>query len=253
MCPLFQVKRNLTPFPVLAAVAIGTAMAAEDPVHQSEEASWGRLSRIVRPDYPPGAAARGETGIVEIRGKIRPDGYLDDIELLPNTPASSIFADALKDLVREWRFVPATGNDCQPILTRVKATISFEIDNGTPRIFVTHQPLERSSAVRPDAPQHFRPLKRVQPQYPMWALNRGIVADVYARVVVDRSGKVTEVTSRAYSPQRGVRENGLKVFATEAEEALSQWKFREVPEGERAPWIGCWTIQFRIRDSGAWD
>jgi len=215
------------------------------PIHHQEAETWGRLTQIVRPDYPPEAVKRGQTGTVDIRGIVRPDGFLDDIVLTGDSAASSIFVDALQGLVRDWRFVTPVGNDCQPLAKSVGARVSFEIDNGTPRIFVTHQTPEAAFLAKQPAPAHFRPTRRIQPTYPYKLLQHGVVADVYARIVVDRSGRVSDVTSRAYTRQK-VTEARLRPFTDEVDESLSQWIYPPVPEDSRAPWIGCYTLRFRI-------
>jgi outer membrane biosynthesis protein TonB len=228
---------------LLAALLTPVALlAAEPPVHHPEQEEWGRLERVVRPDYPWLAVQRRQSGKVEIRGRVRPDSFLDDIQLIPDSPASSIFVDALQEPVKGWRFIPAHDNDCQPVPAPVRAEVSFEIDDGTPRIFVTHKPAEKARPAKP-APEYYKPLKRIAPAYPVEPLRRNIIADVYARVVVDRSGKVTDVKSRAYS-RRDVGERALEPFTREADATLSRWEFPPVPEGAQAPWVGCFRVYF---------
>ena len=226
----------------LLALAAGGALAADDdPVDLTEFESRGRLTRIVRPDYPPEALARGQTGVVEIEGVVDVTGTLDKPMYRPDKPESEVFVAALKKVLRNWWFVTPLDKECQPSAKPVKVEVSFEIDNGTPRIFVTHN----ASPLRgkpPDA--HFNRLSGPTADFPtnMWKL--GIPGDVYTKIVVDRSGQVVDVRSRTYTPRTAI---DVSSFTTAVDEAVRQWKFPEVPPDAKAPWAGCYKFQFRFK------
>jgi hypothetical protein len=73
---------------------------------------------------------------------------------------------------------------------------------------------------------------------------RNLIATVYARIRVEADGSVSEVRSKSFSrPARP--DDALAPFSLEVTNTLKEWKFPPVPEGEKAPWFGCYTIQFR--------
>jgi hypothetical protein len=224
----------------IAASWAACALAEEPPIHFDNAENFGRLKRIVQPEYPPEAVSRGQAGVVDLVGVVRSDGFIKEFEFLPDKAESAIFVEALRPVVGDWIFVVPVGNDCQPSPKPITVRVSFEIDNGTPRIFVEHQPLRKTTG---PTPTHYRPTKRINPRYPYDMLTRGIMADVYARIVVNRDGLVMEVSSKAYPP----RQDDLSSFTTAAEKSLSKWEFPKVEDGYAAPWIGCYTISFRIR------
>jgi outer membrane biosynthesis protein TonB len=227
------------------AALIGSAAAADDaPIDLSGTGVRGRLARIVKPEYPPDALARGLTGTVALEGVIRPDGFVEEFKYVPDKAESRVFVDALEKVTRNWIFHVPLDYECQPRAEPARVTVSFEIDNGTPRIFVEHASQAKGPAV-PVQP-YFRPTRRTQPEYPYYQLKIGLMANTYTRIVVDRDGNVTSVKARSYSPHRDAGE--LAAFDRSAERALATWKFPAVPEDAKAPWIGCYQINFRIRD-----
>jgi TonB family protein len=227
---------------VAAALLPLAATADEGPADLSARGEWGRLWRIVRPEYPPEALARGQVGTVHLEGTVRADGFIDDYVYRPDRPESEIFVVALKKVTRDWVFVPPMEADCTLSRKPASVDVSFEIDAGTPRIFVTHQ---RTLQPRPTLP-YMKPTYRVQPEYPYRPLRSVVMADVFSRVVVDRSGKVVNVRAHAYTPQK-VDPDFLESFTTNAESALYHWEFPPVPEGSEAPWTACYHFRYRIR------
>jgi protein TonB len=65
------------------------------------------LSRPV-PVYPPMARRLGASGAVVVRGIVRRDGSIDEVEVIKNQPYG--LGEAARDAVRRWRFRPATYN-----------------------------------------------------------------------------------------------------------------------------------------------
>ena len=231
----------------MLVMAGGVAIAGDDkPVDLNDQPMHGRLARIVKPDYPEEALARGQTGVVVLEGKLDPEGFAEDLKYLPDKPESAIFVDALKKVAADWIFVVSTDGDCQPIAAPMRTEVSFEIDDGKPRIFVTHAPAPKTTTVRKNAPTaHYRPTRRIPPEYPRVMLNAGIRANTYSKVTVDRDGNVTDVKAMSYAPRRRALE--LVPFDRAVQRALSEWKFPPVPAEEKAPWMGCYQVNFRLR------
>jgi hypothetical protein len=80
----------------LSATAVAFAQEPAEPVHLDGNAKWGRLNRIVKPDYPFDARKQRKTGSVDISGVVQANGLLDDITLTPDRPESAIFVPTLQ-------------------------------------------------------------------------------------------------------------------------------------------------------------
>ncbi|MBK5260825.1 MAG: TonB family protein, partial [Thermoanaerobaculia bacterium] len=63
------------------------------------------IDRVV-PRYPQMARRMGTSGSVVIRGIVRRDGRIDDVEVIKDLPNG--LGDAAREAVRKWRFRPAT-------------------------------------------------------------------------------------------------------------------------------------------------
>src|SRR6185295_15121622 len=63
------------------------------------------VDRVV-PRYPMAARAAGAGGRVVIRGIVRRDGTIDNVEILKDLPYG--LGEAARDAVEQWRFRPAT-------------------------------------------------------------------------------------------------------------------------------------------------
>jgi TonB family protein len=81
------------------------------------------LERVV-PRYPPMARRAGIAGPVVIRGIVRRDGTIDDVEIIRDLPYG--LGEAAKDAVEEWRFRPATFRG-EPIDVYYTVTVNFRL------------------------------------------------------------------------------------------------------------------------------
>lgn len=232
----------------LTTLAAAFAMADDvPPVNLNDQQVQGRLVRIVQPEYPAEALARGQTGVVVLEGRLDPEGFAEDLKYLPDKPESAIFVDALKKVAADWMFVVSTDSDCQPTAAPMRTEVSFEIDGGKPRIFVTHAPAPKTSTALKivTSTTHYRPTRRIQPEYPRAMVNSGIAANTYSKLTVDRDGNVIDVKAVSYSPRRRAME--LIPFDRSVQRAMIEWKFPPVPPEAKAPWIGCYQVNFRLR------
>jgi TonB family protein len=81
------------------------------------------VDRVV-PRYPMGARAAGVEGPVVIRGIVRRDGTIDNVEVIKDLPYG--LGEAAREAVSRWRFRPATvGGD--PIDVYYTVTVNFRL------------------------------------------------------------------------------------------------------------------------------
>jgi TonB family protein len=81
------------------------------------------IDRVV-PRYPVTARAAGVGGAVVIRGIVRRDGRIDDVEIIRDLPYG--LGEAARDAVEQWRFHPATFRG-EPIDVYYTVTVNFRM------------------------------------------------------------------------------------------------------------------------------
>jgi len=81
------------------------------------------LDRVI-PRYPPMARRMGLQGAVVVRGIVRRDGTIDNVEVIKDLPQG--LGDAAADAVRRWRFRPATYRG-EPIDVYYTVTVNFRL------------------------------------------------------------------------------------------------------------------------------
>lgn len=81
------------------------------------------LDRVI-PRYPPVARRAGIQGPVVVRGIVRRDGTIDNVEVIKDLPYG--LGDAAADAVRRWRFRPATYRG-DPIDVYYTVTVNFRL------------------------------------------------------------------------------------------------------------------------------
>ena len=81
------------------------------------------LDRVV-PRYPPIARRAGIQGAVVVRGVVRKDGRIDDVEVIKDLPYG--LGDAAREAVTRWKFRPATYKG-QPIDVYYTVTVNFRL------------------------------------------------------------------------------------------------------------------------------
>lgn len=81
------------------------------------------IDRVV-PRYPPMARRAGIAGPVVIRGIVRRDGTIDEVEIIRDLPYG--LGEAAKDAVSQWRFRPATYRG-EPIDVYYTVTVNFRL------------------------------------------------------------------------------------------------------------------------------
>ena len=81
------------------------------------------IDRVV-PRYPSAARRRGVSGPVVIRGIVRKDGAIDNVEIIKDLPHG--LGEAARDAVEKWRFRPATFRG-DPIDVYYTVTVNFRL------------------------------------------------------------------------------------------------------------------------------
>ena len=78
----------------------------------------------VLPRYPGAARRAGVQGPVVVRGIVRKDGTIDDVEVIKDLPSG--LGDAAREAVSRWRFRPATFRG-EPIDVYYTVTVNFRL------------------------------------------------------------------------------------------------------------------------------
>lgn len=81
------------------------------------------IDRVV-PRYPTAGRMAGASGAVVIRGVVRRDGRIDNVEIIRDLPFG--LGEAARDAVRQWRFRPATYRG-EPIDVYYTVTVNFRL------------------------------------------------------------------------------------------------------------------------------
>jgi protein TonB len=112
------VPEPYTPPPSAPVNEAGVYAAVPDGGTQPEE-----IDRVV-PRYPAAARVRGVGGRVVIRGIVRRDGRIDNVEIIKDQPLG--LGDAAREAVQQWRFRPATYRG-EPIDVYYTVTVNFKL------------------------------------------------------------------------------------------------------------------------------
>jgi TonB family protein len=216
-----------------AASPPATAPATAEPEREKLLYAEGRMLVLVAPRFPETAAAKGETGKVEVSGTIRTDGRLENVRV-EATPPNPAFEIAVIDVLPLWRMQPRIATPgCEAADTEGHVTLWFEMDGGRPKVSYGTRP---PAIVRvPDLRNDRKPVKFVPPLYPQkLALEpnapRAILQVAYVAVADD--GSVTGVT---VAPMLYYRE-----FEPLLAAAVRQWKYAPQP----GPW--CAEVRFQM-------
>ena len=227
-----------------AALAVASlACSAEEffpyeVFHVEDVGRWGSPRQVVIPEYPPELLERKHTGHVDFEGSVSPLHDLENVTFQADSPASEPFVAALKEVLPQWAFYPHVDNQCQPVATRVRTRVWFELDGERPKISVSR--LTPRSTARPST---MKSTFRRDPKYPSRMLREGLQAYVYAAMHVDPQGKVTGVTSQVF-PRT---EHDLTPFLEETERTFKRWEFTPAAPGVTRSRTACMEVFFRLK------
>jgi len=192
------------------------------------------------PRYPKEALAQGLGGYVDVEAGVDWRGYLENVVLTPDRPASQPFADEIRDVLPLWLFYAPLNEDCQPSGERIRMRAWFDVESGKPRF-----------ALSPIAPvfkgdRNPRPLRTREAIYPHqvspFRWHEGVV--VFARASIDASGNVVRTTATAYP--RGLPWM-MMPFEDQVRLALLEFKFAPAPAGS-GPRTYCTDVVFKAEN-----
>lgn len=106
------------PSPIAPESSAGVYAAVPPGGTQPEE-----IDRVI-PRYPAAARALGVAGSVVIRGVVRKDGTIDNVEIIKDLPYG--LGEAAREAVEQWRFRPATYRG-EPIDVYYTVTVNFRL------------------------------------------------------------------------------------------------------------------------------
>jgi len=106
------------PAPEMSADRAGVYSAVPTGGTQPEE-----TDRVI-PQYPSMARRAGVSGAVVIRGIVRKDGTIDNVEIIKDLPYG--LGESARDAVEEWKFRPATYRG-EPIDVYYTVTVNFKL------------------------------------------------------------------------------------------------------------------------------
>jgi protein TonB len=116
--PQYKVPEGYPPPPSAPMNEAGVFAAVPSGGTQPEE-----VDRVV-PRYPTAARAAGIGGRVVIRGIVRRDGTIDNVEIIKDLPFG--LGEAAREAVQHWRFRPATFRG-EPIDVYYTVTVNFKL------------------------------------------------------------------------------------------------------------------------------
>lgn len=124
--PPLPPTETAAPAQPLVPVPTETLPVAEHGVYSAVPLGGTQPEEIDRvlPRYPAAARRAGVQGPVVVRGIVRRDGTIDDVEIIKDLPSG--LGDAARDAVSRWRFRPATYRG-EPIDVYYTVTVNFRL------------------------------------------------------------------------------------------------------------------------------
>jgi len=223
----------------LATAACGVARADDRAVDLYGTANSSRVERIVEPEYPREALARGLTGYVDVSGRVNGMHEIEDLQFHAGSPDAEVFVPGLRDVAKLWLFRPdLAGDTCFPAKQRMEVRVLFGIEDGKPRVAVeaahASPSMKNEKTLHPQCPR---------PYYPVNALRSGYIANVYTRLNIAADGTVSSVQADVYTKGQA----GSDLFADSVKANLGKCHFdpADDPQARRA---ACYEVQFRTRE-----
>ena len=173
----------------------------------------GRLLQKVPPVYPEAAKAAGVEGTVVLKGLIGKDGTLKDLHVISGP---EMLQQAAIDATSQWIYSPYLLNG-EPVEVDTTVSVNFnmgdkkEISPSVPPESVGLGPVRISGGVMAG-----QLLSKVQPRYPQEAKDAGIQGSVVLRAVIDKQGKVVDLSVISGPPE----------LAAASIDAVKQWVYK---------------------------
>ncbi len=195
------------------------------------------VTLAVLPRYPKSALRKGRDARVTVGFEVDRVGRVGNIKVLEESPAGGGFAREVEEAMTFWAFSPARLPLCGTTEQKAEQTFVFDHDSEQP---VSILPLVVEGVVQEERPlvektlreywrdqnmhgrdewgsRNFTVLRRVEPEYPLAALDRekeGVVSLVF---LIGRDGSVSNVEV--------VDSVQARFFQKPALTAIRQWRF----------------------------
>jgi TonB family protein len=130
---------------VIASWSIACISNAHAQSELSEPPALARPITVVAPAFPRDATARPSGTRVDVVGTVMVNGEFKSDSIVAED-SDQRFADAVADVLRWWRFVPAADKlKCAPMEVRSNFSIWFEGSDKAPKVFVSFPPVPAAS------------------------------------------------------------------------------------------------------------
>jgi hypothetical protein len=218
---------------LLVAGAAVTSAAAAEEASDAPLYAEGRMLVLVSPAYPKEELAKAQAVEVNVAGRIRTDGGLENVRI-EASPRVAAFELAVMNVLPLWRLQPRiTSPGCGAVEAEGRVTIWFEVADGKPKVSYAARPA--TGAPAPEIRTDRKAVHMVAPLYPKKLAEdpktpRAILQVAYVGVAED--GAVTGVT---VAPMLYYREFEPLLWA-----ALRQWKYAP----QDSPW--CAEVRFHM-------
>lgn len=218
------------------------------------------VTLAVTPRYPKRALRRDQDGQVTLAFDISKHGRAEHIRVVEAVPRG-VFEDEAVDAMQYWAFSPARLALCGTAEQSASQTIVFEHDAdpqirllplvvnevpqppqpmeyGTLREYRQRQEAARQATPVSD-PRAFYPVHRVEPDYPLEALERNKEGMVAVMFLIEKDGSVSNVD--VVDTVKGV------YFQRPALQAIRQWRFKpRTRDGIPVESVGCHEFVFHV-------
>jgi protein TonB len=104
-------------------LAVVCAAAPADPVKVSGSEQAGRITKMVKPVYPPDAKEAGVQGVVKLRATISKEGKVTDLQAMSG---HQLLTPAAIEAVRQWEYQP-TIKDGKPVAVITDIDVNFTL------------------------------------------------------------------------------------------------------------------------------
>lgn len=234
--------------------------SGDAPQPQASEFTDAYVTLAVVPRYPKRARKRKMDGEVTLAFDISKHGRAQNIRVIDESPAG-VFDDEAVDAMKYWAFSPARLDLCGTAVQRGKQTLVFDHD-GDPPIRILPlvvndipqlpRPIKQStlkeylrnrdatpSATFVTSTRSFQAGNRVQPEFPLRALDRRKEGMVALFFLIEADGAVSNV--KIVDAVNG------SLFGRPSLQAIRQWDFQpRMEEGRPVESTACHEFIFHV-------
>lgn len=234
-------------FALVALVCSFNAVAAGEPLTDSDPESWLRPKVVVAPDYPADEVAKKATGYVDVDLIVTEAGFAGEIRSLTSSPKNEAFEDAVRKVITLWTFHAPMSN-CRPYETVGNVRVWFDLKGDAGKVSVsnrTPKPASPATAAAPTSKLVATNLASVRRMvsYPSRARRAGANGHVVVKFTVDPvTGEVaSQEIAMAKSRPAGYEDD----FAAVATAVVAKLKLEPMPDRNK-PVVACYPFQFLL-------